>query len=210
MAFNPVALLILEFRGRSISVLRRCCTTYEDIIAVAQSTFPYLQNFAVDAIVLRATLPDYPYMGSIELSAGTWEASYALVSIVKISLRQGIMPVQRDIQDESRTPVPAPHRQPDYSLTTSMSSGIMPVQRDIQDESWTPDIITIARSTFSSLRELPIEAIVIMAHPPDPRVMKGYAEFASGTWETVSGSVPHVEIGLKSEREALENQIPPG
>lgn len=60
------------------------------------------------------------------------------------------------------------------------------------------DIITIARSTFLSLRELPIEAIVIMALPPDHRIMRGYAEFGSGTWETVSDSVSHVEIGLKS------------
>jgi len=72
------------------------------------------------------------------------------------------------------------------------------------------DITTMARSTFSSLREVAIEAIVIMAYPPDPRIGKGYVEFASGTWETVSGSVCHVEIGLKSEREALENQIPTG
>ena len=110
MSFNPLSLLILKFRGRSVAVFRDHCTRYEvsppninfrqsliaslaqSILAVAQSNFRDLQGVPIENIVLLSTIPDYPDRGQVELSKETWPTVSAIVHSVMIALESGAFP----------------------------------------------------------------------------------------------------------------------
>jgi hypothetical protein len=110
MSFNPLSLLVLKFRGRSVAVLRDQCARYEvgrptikssffsyrlivslsqDTIAVAQRNFRSLQGVPVEDIVLRSTIPDYPEQDVVELSKEIWSTVSTVVHTVTIALESG-------------------------------------------------------------------------------------------------------------------------
>jgi len=111
MAFNPLSLLVLTFRGRNVAVIRHCCTHYEvsrpchclspfvhkfdcaavaqNILPVAQRNFQTLQGVPLDDIIILASIPDYPVQGLVEISAEIWSMINDVVHSVTIALQSG-------------------------------------------------------------------------------------------------------------------------
>ena len=115
MAFDPLSLLFLKFRGRTVAVLRDRCVQYEvsppsifslflraasliappaqGILAVAQHNFRPLQDVRVDDVVLLAVIPGYPDQAQVELSKEIWSTVSAVVHTVTIALESGAFPM---------------------------------------------------------------------------------------------------------------------
>ncbi|KAI0292433.1 hypothetical protein BC826DRAFT_1105524 [Russula brevipes] len=86
LAFNPLSLLNLKCRGRTIAVLRDECQHYDSVLAVARRKFRSLHGVPVEDIVLLATIPGYPETDQVELSKEIWPTVSAVVHSVTIVL----------------------------------------------------------------------------------------------------------------------------
>jgi hypothetical protein len=114
MAFNPLSLLILKFRGRSVAVFRDQCLRHEvshpwhrvalprrasdldriassaqHILAVAQRNFRALHGVPLEDIVLLSAIPGYPDPGEVELAKDIWPTVSPVVHSVTIALESG-------------------------------------------------------------------------------------------------------------------------
>ena len=111
MAFNPLSLLILKFRGRSVAVFRNLCTDYDvscsvysnsdicianhrknkSIIAVARRNLRPLQSLATNTsdVILLASIPGYPDTSEVELTREVWPTVSSVVHSVTITLESG-------------------------------------------------------------------------------------------------------------------------
>jgi hypothetical protein len=105
--FNPLSLLFLKFRGRSVAVLRDHCTYYDvsrphqSPVAVPDSrplmateyhhgrTAQLAQSFTSDDLVLLASIPGYPDTDQVELTKAVWPSASAVVQTVTIALESG-------------------------------------------------------------------------------------------------------------------------
>jgi len=86
MAFDPMSLLILKFRGRSVAVLRAHCSDYDSVVAAAWNNLRSLKHFPNDDLVFLASIPGYPDTSEVELSKGVWPSVSAVVHSVTIAL----------------------------------------------------------------------------------------------------------------------------
>ncbi|KAH9960153.1 hypothetical protein BC827DRAFT_1209480 [Russula dissimulans] len=86
MSFDPLSILNLKFRSRTVAVFRNHCARYEDIIAVAQCNFRALQEVPAEDIILVATVPGYPETDKVELSKEIWPTVSGVVYSVTIAL----------------------------------------------------------------------------------------------------------------------------
>jgi hypothetical protein len=125
MAFNPLSLLFLTFRGRSVAVFRDHCSVYDvscllpvhtpvksfcwwfliaflrqGMLAVTRRTFRSLQDVPAEDIVLLAAIPGYPVADRVELSKDIWSAVSTVVHNVTVVLESGafsqLPPVRTD------------------------------------------------------------------------------------------------------------------
>ncbi|KAH8977065.1 hypothetical protein EDB92DRAFT_1958976 [Lactarius akahatsu] len=72
MAFDPLTLLILKYRGRSVAVFREHCLSHENLLAVARRTFPSLQGVSTGDLVLVVSIPGYPDTEPVEILPEIW------------------------------------------------------------------------------------------------------------------------------------------
>ncbi|KAI9442808.1 hypothetical protein F5148DRAFT_1256737 [Russula earlei] len=100
MSFDPLSILNLKFRGRTIAVFRNQCSRYEGVVTVAQRNFRSLQDVPVDDILLMAVIPGYP--STDEVSTIVHAVTIALESELRTS---------RDCDSpcSSSSPLPTPH-----------------------------------------------------------------------------------------------------
>ena len=116
MAFDPLSLLFLKFRGRVVAVFRDRCSDYDvspflfpgpsifslglhrryhrqqqSIIAVARSSFRPLKLLSPDAgdLILLASIPGYPDASDVELTKDVWPTVSSIVHSVTIALEPG-------------------------------------------------------------------------------------------------------------------------
>ena len=116
MPFDPLTLLTLKFRGRSVAVPRVRCADYDvrhsvpsafdfrnvlssdctvakqGIIAVARS-MKFMEPFAQEDLVVLAPIPDYPDQKEVEVSKEAWPLVCAVVQSVTIALESGASPM---------------------------------------------------------------------------------------------------------------------
>lgn len=101
MSFDPLSLLILKFRGRSVTpnvaVFRDRCADYDSIISVARRHLRPLQGLALDAddLILLASIPGYPDTSEVELTKDVWPAVSSIVHSVTIALEAETLPASR-------------------------------------------------------------------------------------------------------------------
>ncbi|KAI9453251.1 hypothetical protein BJY52DRAFT_1289875 [Lactarius psammicola] len=86
MEFDPLTLLTLKYRGRSIAVFRENCLRHESLLAVARRTFPSLQDVSAGDVVLVAPIPGSPDTEPVELSPEIWTTVCHVVHTVTIAL----------------------------------------------------------------------------------------------------------------------------
>jgi hypothetical protein len=111
MAFDPLSLLILKFRGRGVAVFRDRCTDYDvsrpqylfswiaplttkqqkSIISVARRSLRPLQLLGPDAgdLILLSSIPGYPDTSEVELTKDVWPTVSSIVHSVTIFLESG-------------------------------------------------------------------------------------------------------------------------
>ena len=117
MAFNPLSLLILKFRGRGVAVFRDHCADYDvsrplpslflticpltriapipptkqqSVIAVARRSLRSLQHLVPGGadLILLASIPGYPDTSEVELTREVWPAVSSIVHSVTITFEE--------------------------------------------------------------------------------------------------------------------------
>ncbi|KAI9453249.1 hypothetical protein BJY52DRAFT_1189714 [Lactarius psammicola] len=125
MAFDPLTLLILKYRGRSVAVVREHCLRHENLLAVARRTFPSLQSVSASEVVLVGTIPGYPDAEPVEFLPDIWATVCHVVHKVTIAL-ESEMQSTGDGTTTCGTPVSPEMRLPGTLTPPSLSSPLPP------------------------------------------------------------------------------------
>ncbi|KAN0132881.1 hypothetical protein V8E53_009246 [Lactarius tabidus] len=125
MAFNPLTLLTLKYRGRSVAVRRDICQAHENLLDVARRTFPSLQYVSGSDVVLMAPIPESPDPEPVELLPDTWMIVWHVVRTVTIVLESEMPSVSGDTTACS-SPTPSAIHLPGPTTPSSSSSPLLP------------------------------------------------------------------------------------
>jgi hypothetical protein len=115
IVFDPLSLLFLEFRGRSVTVFRTHCFDYHvlasltgtpgsprrltpvnNVVAVSRRSLGSLRFFPHDDLVLLKSISGYPDVNKVELSKEVWPSVNAVIHTVTHALESGASPMASD------------------------------------------------------------------------------------------------------------------